>query len=505
MLGEPNAINSHQRTAFRFRPWRELTSVSALMMELSWSVLWYRMLIKPGIELSYRQALAIFGGVVVFIYIIARLLNSLNLSLGLRRVIFLGLIIANIMAGLQFFVYANEAVSLVDLIARPARSFQDLAHLLPLEFVVMMVMILVSWRGIAQLHKPVVPYAIVSRFRLGVIMFFLYGAFLPLTGDAPMMALYLFLFFSLLAMSASRIATMSLRRGGRRIRFDSQWAFGITLVILSIVGLAALAVGVIDERLFEYVRAIVSYAIYLLVLVASPILWLIMRAVFWIGSMIDLTATLATLLEIVRNISEFLQTVFAAFRKWLGVNPDELRAFFTDLARTKPWFLWGVMGLVVVAVLLAIRHYFWREEEAGEQEYQSLLDQQDLFALLRSAFRRGLRQLANSLDQVIGWRNARRRFAAARIRRIYGKLMDLCKKLGHPRPPAHTPLEFQPRMETLFPNMAGELKTITNAYLRVRYGDVPEKSQEVEQVENAWRRIALVGNERLRLYRKNRH
>jgi hypothetical protein len=90
--------------------------------------------------------------------------------------------------------------------------------------------------------------------------------------------------------------------------------------------------------------------------------------------------------------------------------------------------------------------------------------------------------------------------AAARIRRVYSQLMDLGALLGKPRPPAFTPLEYLPRLDQLFPNHAVELRLMTGAYLKVRYGELPEYQEEVERVEAAWKvvqeqgRVMLVYN-----------
>jgi hypothetical protein len=69
-------------------------------------------------------------------------------------------------------------------------------------------------------------------------------------------------------------------------------------------------------------------------------------------------------------------------------------------------------------------------------------------------------------------------------------LLDLCAELERPRPKTKTPLEFIPVAFKLFSSLLAELETITQAYIRVRYGELPETEEEVENVEQAWRRIA---------------
>ena len=116
----------------------------------------------------------------------------------------------------------------------------------------------------------------------------------------------------------------------------------------------------------------------------------------------------------------------------------------------------------------------------------------DLIRHLLSTLRSGAQTLAGQLAAV-GLGNARRILAAARIRRIYAQLMQLSADLGKPRPAAFTPLEYLPSLEKLFPNHPEELRLVTGAYLRVRYGELPETHQEVEQVDVAWKRVREQG------------
>jgi hypothetical protein len=113
--------------------------------------------------------------------------------------------------------------------------------------------------------------------------------------------------------------------------------------------------------------------------------------------------------------------------------------------------------------------------------------------MLRDAFRKGFGKLTDTMEQLMGLQRVRRLWAAARIRRIYTRLMDLTTKLGHPRSPSQTPLEFLPDMEELFPTLSGDLALITRAYIKVRYGELPELAQDVELVVSAWERVKAEG------------
>jgi hypothetical protein len=141
-------------------------------------------------------------------------------------------------------------------------------------------------------------------------------------------------------------------------------------------------------------------------------------------------------------------------------------------------------------------------ETEGEQGSEELPVSGNLADLLRAALRRSFSRMASRLENALRFRRTGDLLAAARIRRIYARLLNLSASLDHPRPAAFTPLEFLPGLEALFPGMQADLATITNAYLRVRYGELSETLQEVEAVESAWKRISAEGRSRLSARRK---
>ena len=71
--------------------------------------------------------------------------------------------------------------------------------------------------------------------------------------------------------------------------------------------------------------------------------------------------------------------------------------------------------------------------------------------------------------------------------------MDLSEQLNCPRPESATPYEFLPALGELFTTQTEDLRVITEAYVRVRYGEFPESMAEIELVESAWQRLLETG------------
>lgn len=83
----------------------------------------------------------------------------------------------------------------------------------------------------------------------------------------------------------------------------------------------------------------------------------------------------------------------------------------------------------------------------------------------------------------------RRRRAAASIRRIYRQMCDAAAAAGYARAPAETPYEFLSTLQEAWPEGTAETRLITRAYVKVRYGEVPETREELEQIGSAWERL----------------
>ena len=93
------------------------------------------------------------------------------------------------------------------------------------------------------------------------------------------------------------------------------------------------------------------------------------------------------------------------------------------------------------------------------------------------------RRLLQRLGLLRQWR------AAASIRRIYRLMCRAAAAAGYPRLEAETPYEFLPTLGQVWPENAAEARLITDAFIRVRYGELPETAEELEAIRAAWRRL----------------
>jgi hypothetical protein len=108
------------------------------------------------------------------------------------------------------------------------------------------------------------------------------------------------------------------------------------------------------------------------------------------------------------------------------------------------------------------------------------------------------RVVAKSLAQISAdvrrFGRGRKLLHALRIRHIYARLMALCADLGHARVASQTPLEFLPTLHRLFPTHRADTGAITRAYVRVRYGELPQADENLAVLRESWAKIRDYGD-----------
>jgi hypothetical protein len=141
-----------------------------------------------------------------------------------------------------------------------------------------------------------------------------------------------------------------------------------------------------------------------------------------------------------------------------------------------------VGGLFLVSV--AIRRLAERRDERNQDERESLWSSGDLVKDLQDGLRRTLEGLRN-----LGRREARGQRSAATIRKMYASVVDMAEEAGYPRDLAETPYEHREILYQAFPGGESAVDAITEAYVRVHYGEVPDTREEMEQLRRYYREL----------------
>ena len=155
-----------------------------------------------------------------------------------------------------------------------------------------------------------------------------------------------------------------------------------------------------------------------------------------------------------------------------------------------PFLAWVLLLLLVLLLVSILRNPGFRSAFTKSEPVEDPDDFERLGSFGRLIHRAYIRTIADSsTDPARKLSRGERRLAAARICRVYTRLLDLSAEFGIVQPPAYTPLEILPVMRCLFPDLNEDLATITDSYVRLRYGELPETQYQLDVVERSWLRV----------------
>ncbi len=337
------------------------------------------------------------------------------------------------------------------------------------------------WRGMALAGRGV-DNAGTGRFlRLSLILFL--PAIILISGNPlrQIITPYILLFFAgiLMTIALTRAQQVEFGESGAAFPVTPGW---LARVLIPSVGLAFVT-GIFTALLSGQP-------------LAGVLGWL---SPLWLAVSATTNTVLALLFRVANPLFNFIDWLFAAFRRLFTrlpqatatpaptpdngtpaptPSPESVYMPIFD-QQTVETFL-QIAGILFVVATLALVLYLSfrsrRQLDTGREVFTS-----DRTPTPGAG---GLpRPGAGFLDNIRQWRRLR---MAASIRRIYENTLVLAAQNGFPRPATATPHEYIATLNRVWPEQPGEIDLITQAYVRVRYGEVPESKAEFEAIRHAW-------------------
>ncbi len=151
----------------------------------------------------------------------------------------------------------------------------------------------------------------------------------------------------------------------------------------------------------------------------------------------------------------------------------------------------GFIGAGVLATLaLGLRRRLDRQR-GGDEIRESLWASADLTNGMLNSLRDGWDRLKDLAGLVGRFGPGMRLYAAVSIRKIYANMARLAERQGFPRQPAQTPYEYLPALGLAFPDCQAEAAAITEAYVKVHYGEAPESIRDLQRIREYWGQVHL--------------
>jgi hypothetical protein len=482
-----NRLFGTYETDWKLLAWSEIAFFCQIILEGLVTGLWYSSI------LGKNTTLFVSCIVMVLIFLIstylARILAKQTLDLLSRAIIFIIWISAAELFSLKLLLFSGEPLSIREMLAQSIfafgaspKGYTAFAHIF-----VILVMIIFS---VFIARTPSSKGRYLGHFRTGLLLFLIYGVlFYPQNPNGSLITFLAYLFVGLVGLTFDSIASMEESRRGRLPRFDLKrfaGLIGMSLGMILIIGITRLIfndfiVALIVQALITILIAIMMVGITIL----SPVLAIVLEAAYKIGQ---------KLMPEVFSQQQEAQIIQESIDEVATMGEESLHMVGELLKENVHVIMIAILIVSVIVLILLLKWKPWTRRIIGEN---LSTDSTQKVSLLPVAQQHKTHRRRRWLDpnQLIG---------AARIRRTYVNLMNLCTKLEHQRPEAVTPLEFIPEMETLFKGQNHNLMTITQGYIKIRYGELPEDQEAVEHVIQAWKEIERIGKVELARHRQLR-
>jgi ABC-type multidrug transport system fused ATPase/permease subunit len=458
----------------RLAPRRELRLALLAAMETCWV---YSIVAFMAVEMRFERALsplALFAAYWLAL-VVGRVLPRLKQRWIILQLLAVAVAVVAMVAAARIELYPHMAWNDLAWLPRYVGALVSFVKNLTAEHLAAAAVLYMFVRGLGFAQRPLTLWFVGFQFRLGVLIFFVlfliagfFESFRVTQARSFDTSLWIFVYFflSLLAVALARIDEME-----SDARLGLRWA--ITLVT-AVALVLFLGLGVLQFLTLDVAEAALRLFAPLAVLLGIVLLLVAIPAAILAGWIADF---LRPIFERLGKLFEEIQQLVPreateAVEQVLTVNPlTTLLASLFQILLVLSVFL-GVGYLLARAL-----HRRMSEIEAETYLCESIGTEEDV----ERARRAGLAKKKS--------RQTARHIAAETIRRIYAALVARAGDAGLPRQVAETPYEYLPRLQHTWQEPGDDIRTITEAYVAVHYGEHDATPDEVSRVRAAWMRV----------------
>jgi len=228
------------------------------------------------------------------------------------------------------------------------------------------------------------------------------------------------------------------------------------------------------QPVFDPLMRAVGYILVLLIRLLEPLLR-------WLAGVLQ--GAFDNLAQNIKGLESFAPPPPEEFP---SAEPTRLPPLLVDTLRYMCLSL--IAAGILVALALALRQRRDRRRR-GDEIRESLWSSARFTEGALNSLRAGWGRLKDLAGLVGQFGPGMRLYAAVSIRKIYANMARLAEREGFPRQPAQTPYEYLPVLGLAFPDCRVEATAITEAYVNVHYGEVPESVGELQRIREYWQKI----------------
>ncbi len=467
--------------------WHEFARFFQIIMETTWISLWVYAPLSRHASFGFWSLFLVLAVVCLTSYLLALLINLRKFTFPVGKTVYLAWMFLLGWGIQKILLYPDSPFRFVDVFILPYRELIRLNDIPP-NFWLLIVGLVAVLRGVLLARHHAGILSVRGSFRVALIFLLLYGILEsnPLLPSFHLPSIVI-LGSGLIALCCTRLAEMTRQKGGRLLDLRARWFFLVITVVSAVLILAAALDGLIAWQIIP-IREILVF---------------ILAALITLGVLPFVLIGLSLAYLLLPVINFILRQLVSVFQQWKlpvsqisrDIPPVQFLNRVIDL---KPVMVIGITAGILLVILILVG-----VNRRARNEYASTRFDTDLVNVRwlddqKDWFKRRLGQTWEFINRRLQWSEARRLWASARIRWVYYRLMQLMAALGNPRPKSVTPLEFLITLNQLIPDVSGDLSEITNAYLLVRYGEVPENEADVRRILLAWERVQKAGQAQIK-------
>ncbi len=418
---------------------------------------------------------------------LARLMSALAMRPARQRLLLIAVFFFTLLLAWRMVLFAPRPFSEFDWLVEAILSIGSPTDAIWARQLILFVTVFVGfWRGLRLVRLRPEIRKIGLRLRLGAIAFSVIA--IISIGEQPFWSpvgfILLYYLVGLTAVALVRAEQVEFENTGMFSGVSPRWVGMVALTSLIIISAAGMFTLLLTNENAGRVAswgAPIWTAVLLGTAVALRTLGYLFSPVLYVFGLV-LDALINLLDRLLSGLIEMFQQGFNPAllepAKTEGTGQEELIETVTRSFPTREIFIGVILVVVVIVVIILLTRLYRQTATATRQRDFSQVGSRERTSSLSLGQR-----LLNRLGLFRNWR------AAGTIRRIYQDMCQAATGAGFPRGESQTPYEYLKLLAEVWPENTADSQLITQAYVKIRYGELPETEEEFTLIKEAWQRL----------------
>lgn len=431
-------------------------------------------------------AVLLTWAILLLYMLVADLLNRRLIDSPQRELILLGAVVVTTLVSIRVLLYPTIPLTDGRWLRGALGSVFNYTEGWRPELALILINLFLWWRVVMASGRELTFFQVGMSFRLGMLLALVGNGLLVALGNrsASIAIQYFWIFFAygLIAVGLARIDEKSIV-GEHSTGTVLPWSrfAQLLLAVFGVLGGGALLARIYTPQNLRTFLGWFSPLWDLLGFIAFRIallfVWLLAPVMNWI-------------VNVLRRMLENMEIPEQETQGPVEFGPMTQDEFFSLADALREWTMLRyclVTFIVVVALALIFLLYVRTQNRSIAAEEEEA--EPGEVSLGGDALRRGwdrLREMANLLRR---FGLSEQLLDAISVQNMYANLGRIARQRGYPRQPNQPPDEYLPALIRAFPTEPDALSQLTNAYMRVHYGDQPIEGDELTRLRADYERV----------------